>query len=168
MSITHFKGSEVTLDGTDLSVGDKAPVVTVTSTGLEDIQIGGENEKVQLIISVPSLDTKTCAMETKKFNQEVGMLEVVDTFVVSMDLPFASERFCSTEGINSIEVVSDYVEKEFSKNYGVLMADNKLKGLCARAVFVVNKDGVITYKEVVNEVTEQPNYEAVLEAIKAN
>jgi thiol peroxidase len=107
-------------------------------------------------------------METKKFNQEVGMLEVVDTFVVSMDLPFASERFCSTEGINSIEVVSDYVEKEFSKNYGVLMADNKLKGLCARAIFVVNKDGIITYKEIVNEVTEQPNYEAVLEAIKAN
>jgi thiol peroxidase len=168
MSITHFKGSKVALDGTNLSVGDKAPIVTVTNTGLEDIQIGGENEKVQLIISVPSLDTKTCAMETKKFNQEVGMLEVVDTFVVSMDLPFASERFCSTEGINSIEVVSDYVEKEFSKNYGVLMADNKLKGLCARAIFVVNKDGIITYKEIVNEVTEQPNYEAVLEAIKAN
>jgi thiol peroxidase len=168
MSITHFQGNIVNLEGTDLSVGDKAPVVTVTGTDLSDVTVGGSNDKVQLIISVPSLDTKVCAMETKKFNHEVGMLDVVDTFVISMDLPFASERFCSTEGIDSIEVASDYVQKDFAKAYGVLMADNKLKGLCARAVFVVNKEGVITYKEIVNEVTEQPNYEAVLEAIKAN
>ena len=85
-----------------------------------------------------------------------------------MDLPSASERFCSTEGISNLQVVSDYVDKDFAKNYGVLMSNNKLKGLCARAIFVINQEGVITYKEVVNEVTEQPNYEAVLEAIKAN
>jgi thiol peroxidase len=168
MSITHFKGSVVNLTGNNLSVGDKAPVVTVTSSDLEDVEIGGENDKVQLIVAVPSLDTKVCATETKKFNIQVGMLDVVDTFVVSMDLPFASERFCSTEGIDAISVTSDYTDKEFAKAYGVLMADNKLKGLCARAVFVVNKEGIITYKEIVNEVTDEPDYEAVLEAIKAN
>ena len=79
MSITHFKGSEVSLVGTDLSVGDNAPIVSVVNTDLSDIQIGGENDKVQLIISVPSLDTKVCAAETKKFNQEVGW-KLLDKF----------------------------------------------------------------------------------------
>ena len=84
-----------------------------------------------------------------------------------MDLPFASERFCSTEGIDNLTVVSDYIDKEVSKAYGVLMADNKLKGLSARALFVIDRNGEVTYKEVVPEVTEEPNYEAALEAIKA-
>jgi thiol peroxidase len=83
-----------------------------------------------------------------------------------MDLPFASAKFCSTEGIDNLTVVSDYVEKDFGKAYGVLMADNKLKGLCARAIFVVDRSGEITYKQIVPEVTDEPNYQEALDAIK--
>ncbi len=166
MDFVRFKGTEVTIEGTELDVGDMAPLVSVVSAELEDIEIGGPNDKVQLIISVPSLDTATCAAETRRFNLEVGALDICKTTVVSMDLPFASAKFCSTEGIDNLEVGSDYVDKEFSKAYGVLMSDNKLKGLCARAIFVVNRDGIITYIQIVPEVTDEPNYEEVLEAIK--
>jgi len=83
-----------------------------------------------------------------------------------MDLPFASQRFCTTEGIANLSVVSDYIDKDVSKAFGVLMADNKLKGLSARSVFVIDRSGYIVYKEIVSEVTEEPNYQAALEAIK--
>lgn len=163
---TKFKGTSVTLAGNDLDVGDMAPVVTIVGANLEDIEVGGAKDQVQLIISVPSLDTDTCAAETRRFNQEVGNLEICTTTVVSMDLPFASAKFCTTEGIENLEVGSDYVNKEFANAYGVLMEDNKLKGLTARAIFVVNRSGEVTYRQIVPEVTEEPNYEEVLEAIK--
>lgn len=166
MGYTKFKGTDVTLEGTQLEVGDMAPVVTIVGADLEDIEVGGAKDQVQLIISVPSLDTATCAAETRRFNQEVGALDICTTTVVSMDLPFASAKFCTTEGIDNLEVGSDYVEKDFAKSYGILMMDNKLKGLCARAIFVVNREGEITYKQIVPEITDEPNYEEVLEAIK--
>ena len=166
MDFVKFKGTDVTVDGTELDVGDMAPLVTIVGADLEDIEVGGPSDKIQLIISVPSLDTATCAAETRRFNLEVGALDICETTVVSMDLPFASAKFCSTEGIDNLKVGSDYVDKEFAKSYGVLMTDNKLKGLCARAVFVVDRNGVITYIQVVPEVTDEPNYEEVLDAIK--
>ncbi len=166
MATTKFKGSEVQLTGTEINVGDKAPVVIATTAELNDVEVGGAMDQVQLIVTVPSLDTATCAAETRRFNVEVGALDICTTTVVSMDLPFASAKFCSTEGIDNLTVVSDYVEKDFGKAYGVLMADNKLKGLLARTIFVVDRSGEIVYKEIVPEVTEEPNYEAVLEAIK--
>ena len=166
MDFVKFKGTDVTIEGTELNVGDMAPLVTVVNAQLEEVEVGGPSDKVQLIISVPSLDTDTCAAETRRFNLEVGSLDICETTVVSMDLPFASAKFCTTEGIDNLQVASDYVDKEFAKSYGVLMADNKLKGLCARAVFIVDRNGVITYIQVVPEVTDEPNYEEVLEAIK--
>jgi len=166
MQTTMFKGTEVKLAGNEIKVGDKAPVVTAIGTDLSDVEIGGAKDKIQLIITVPSLDTATCAAETRRFNLEVNNLDICETTVVSMDLPFASQRFCSTEGIDNLTVASDYIDKEVSKAFGVLMADNKLKGLSARAIFVVDRSGDIVYKEIVPEVTDEPNYEAALEAIK--
>ena len=166
MATTSFKGTEVNLSGNELNVGDLAPIILAVGTDLSELEVGGAKEQVQLIVSVPSLDTATCAAETRRFNVEVGALDICTTTVISMDLPFASSKFCSTEGIDNLTVVSDYVEKDFGKAYGVLMADNKLKGLLARTVFVVDRNGEIVYKEIVPEVTEEPNYEAVLEAIK--
>jgi len=166
MQTTTFKGTTVNLAGTPVNVGDKAPSVIATGTDLSDVEIGGAKDKVQLIITVPSLDTDTCAAETRRFNVDVNNLDICETTVVSMDLPFAAERFCTTEGIENLTVTSDYIEKEVSKAYGVLMADNKLKGLSARAIFVVDRDGTVVYKEIVAEVTDEPNYEAALEAIK--
>ena len=166
MAITNFKGTPVTLGGKDINVGDKAPTVLAVDTDLNDVEVGGEKDQVQLIVTVPSLDTGTCAAETRRFNLEVGALDICTTTVISMDLPFASAKFCSTEGIDNLTVVSDYVEKDFGQAYGVLMTDNKLKGLLARTIFVVDRSGEVVYKEIVSEVTEEPNYEAVLEAIK--
>jgi thioredoxin-dependent peroxiredoxin len=166
MDFVKFKGTDVTVEGTELDIGDMAPLITVVNPELEEIEIGGASDKIQLIISVPSLDTDTCAAETRRFNQEVGALDICQTTVVSMDLPFASAKFCTTEGIDNLQVGSDYIDKDFAKSYGVLMSDNKLKGLCARAVFIIDRNGIITYIQVVPEVTDEPNYEEVLEAIK--
>ncbi len=166
MQTTMFKGTEVKLAGNEINVGDKAPVVTAVGTDLSDVEIGGAKDQIQLLITVPSLDTDTCAAETRRFNEDVNNLDICETTVVSMDLPFASERFCSTEGIANLSVASDYIDKTVSKAYGVLMDDNKLKGLSARAVFVIDRSGEVVYKEIVPEVTAEPNYEAALEAIK--
>lgn len=166
MSTTKFKGETVTLIGDEIKIGMDAPVASLVDTALNDVEVGGKSDKIQLIISVPSLETKVCAAETRKFNQEVANLSIVDTTVISMDLPFASERFCSTEGIANLKVASDYVDKDFATSYGVLMGDGKLRGLCARAVFVVDRKGKIVYKEIVADVTSEPNYSAVLDAIK--
>ena len=166
MQTTTFKGTTVNLAGNELKVGDKAPSVKATGTDLSDVEIGGAKDRVQLIITVPSLDTDTCAAETRRFNVDVNNLDICETTVVSMDLPFAADRFCTTEGIENLTVASDYIDKEVSKAFGILMDDNKLKGLSARAVFVIDRSGEIVYKEIVPEVTDEPNYEAALEAIK--
>lgn len=166
MQSTKFKGTKVTLVGDAIGVGDAAPVVIAVGTDLNDVEIGGAKDKIQLIVTVPSLDTDTCAAETRRFNEDVNNLDICETTVVSMDLPFASERFCTTSGIENLTVVSDYIDKSVSLAYGVLMDDNRLKGLSARAVFVVDRSGTIVYKEIVPEVTSEPNYEAALEAIK--
>lgn len=166
MQTTMFKGTAVNLAGNAINVGDEAPVVTAVGTDLSDVEIGGAKDRIQLIITVPSLDTDTCAAETRRFNEDVNNLDICETTVVSMDLPFASQRFCTTEGIENLTVVSDYINKDVSRAYGVLMDDNKLKGLSARAVFVVDRSGHVVYKEIVPEVTAEPNYEAALEAIK--
>ena len=166
MQTTNFKGTPVKLAGNEVKVGDKAPVVSAIGTDLSEVEVGGAKDHVQLIITVPSLDTATCAAETRRFNQEVNDLDICETTVISMDLPFASQRFCTTEGIANLSVASDYIDKAVSKAYGVLMDDNKLKGLSARAVFVVDRSGEIVYKEIVQEVTAEPNYQAALEAIK--
>jgi len=166
MQTTTFQGTPIKLSGTELNVGDKAPTVIATGTDLSDVEIGGAKDRIQLIITVPSLDTDTCAAETRRFNVDVNNLDICETTVVSMDLPFAADRFCSTEGIENLTVASDYIDKAVSKAFGVLMADNKLIGLSARSVFVIDRSGVIVYKEIVPEVTAEPNYEAALEAIK--
>jgi len=166
MQTTTFNGTTVNLAGKALNVGDIAPAVIAIGTDLSDVEIGGAKDKIQLIITVPSLDTDTCAAETRRFNVDVNNLDICETTVISMDLPFAADRFCTTEGIENLTVASDYINKDVSKAFGVLMQDNKLIGLSARAVFVIDRSGTITYKEIVPEVTDEPNYEAALEAIK--
>ena len=163
---TKLKGNEVALYGNQVNVGDTAPVVTLPNKGLEEITIGGASDKAQLIIAVPSLDTPVCATETRKFNEEAAKVENASICVVSMDLPFAAGRFCSTEGVENLEVLSDFREKCFSTQYGTLIAEGALRGLSARVIFVIGKDGKVAYKELVPEITEEPNYEAALNALK--
>ena len=163
---TKLKGQDVALYGNQVNVGDNAPVVTLPNKALAEVTIGGVSDKAQLIIAVPSLDTPVCATETRKFNEEAAKVENAQVFVVSMDLPFAAKRFCSTEGIENLDVLSDYREKCFSTQYGTLIAEGALRGLSARAIFVIGKDGKVSYKELVPEITAEPNYEEALKALK--
>ena len=167
MATTKLKGNDVNLAGTEVNVGDKAPEITVVnSEGLADKVVGGAQGKKQLIVVVPSLDTPVCATETRNFNQKASELADVDVTVVSMDLPFASGRFCSTEGIDKVTVASDFRNKDFANAYGVLIADGALAGVTCRAIFAVDAEGTVTYKEIVPEITEEPNYDAALAAVK--
>ena len=167
MATTKLKGNPVTLSGTEINVGDAAPQVTLPNKGLEDKTVGGSKGKAQLLIVVPSLDTAVCATETRNFNTKAAAIEGLETYVISMDLPFAAGRFCSTEGIENLDVLSDFREKEFASKYGMLIADGALRGVTARAIFVIGKDGKVAYKELVPEITEEPKYDAALEAAKA-
>ncbi|NOQ30035.1 MAG: thiol peroxidase [Helicobacteraceae bacterium] len=167
MATTKFKGTDVELVGTEVNVGDKAPVVTVVnSDGLGDVTVGGAQAKKQLIIVVPSLDTGVCATETRNFNSKVSGLSDVNPIIVSLDLPFASGRFCSAEGIDNLTVTSDFRNKDFANAYGVLLGGSVLAGVTCRAIFVVETDGTVSYKEIVPEITEEPNYDAALNAVK--
>ena len=162
MATTKLKGNLVNLSGTEINVGDKAPVVTVAALDLSDVTIGN---KAQIIVVVPSLDTPVCAAETRKFNEE-AVQSNAEVVVVSMDLPFAMGRFCTTEGIENLIVGSDFRNKDFANAYGVLIADGLLAGVACRAIFVIDAKGIVTYKEICPEITEEPNYEAALSAIK--
>ena len=166
MSQTNLKGNPVALSGNEVNVGDKAPQVVVVGKDLGEISVGGATGKKQVIVVVPSLDTPVCAAETRKFNEEAAKIDNASVTVVSMDLPFAMGRFCTTEGIENLSVGSDFRNKDFANSYGVLVADGPLAGVTCRAIFVVNEDGVVTYKEIVPEITEEPNYSGALEAIK--
>jgi thiol peroxidase len=151
-----------------MNVGDMAPMVTVVNCNpmLQNEQIGGEG-KVQMIIAVPSLDTGVCDAETRRFNTEAANLKDVEVMTVSMDLPFASARWCGAAGIENLKVCSDFRNKDFANAYGMLLADGPLAGITARAIFVIGKDGKISYKQVVPEITEEPNYEEALTAARA-
>ncbi len=161
---TALKGTPVKLEGNFQEVGNNAPIVKVVTPDLQEKTIGGENNKAQLIIAVPSLDTPVCDAEARRFNQEVAKYENIDAVVVSMDLPFSSAKFCNVAGISNLSVGSDFRHKAFSRNYGILIADGTLEGLCARALFVISKDGKIVYKQIVPEITAEPNYEEALQA----
>lgn len=166
MATTKFKGTDVELLGNEVNVGDKAPAITVVnSEGLGDVVVGGANGTKQLIIVVPSLDTGVCATETRSFNQKVAGLNGVTATIVSLDLPFASGRFCQAEGINDLVVTSDFRNKDFANAYGVLLGGSVLAGVTCRAIFAVNEEGVVTYKEIVPEITEEPNYDAAIAAV---
>ena len=166
MATTKFKGTDVELLGTEINVGDKAPAITVVnSDGLGDVVVGGATGKKQLIIVVPSLDTGVCATETRNFNAKAAALKDVTVTIVSLDLPFAAGRFCQAEGINDLTVTSDFRNKDFANAYGVLLGGSVLAGVTCRAIFAVDADGVVTYKEIVPEITEEPNYDAAIAAV---
>ncbi|MCS7285094.1 MAG: thiol peroxidase [Hydrogenobacter thermophilus] len=160
------KGNPVALSGPALSVGDRAPEAVVVTKDLQEKAIGGAKGVVQVIITVPSLDTPVCETETKKFNEMLAGLKGVDVTVVSMDLPFAEKRFCESFNIGNVTVASDFRYRDMEK-YGVLISEGALKGILARAVFVVDKEGKIAYIQLVPEITQEPNYDEVIQKVKS-
>lgn len=161
---TTFKGNPLTLIGEAVKVGQKAPHFKAVSGDLSEVSLASSMGKTRLIIAVPSLDTPVCDQETRKFNQEVAGIAGVQTYVISMDLPFAQGRFCQTAGVKNLQTISDHRDASFGVAYGTLIKELRL---LSRAIFVVNAQDVVTYVEYVSEMTNHPNYEAALNALKA-
>lgn len=135
--------------------------------GLQPVKLSQAKGKVIVLSAVPSLDTPVCDTETRRFNQEAGKLGAnVEAWTVSMDLPFAQKRWCGAAGGAAVKTLSDFRERSFAQNYGVLVKEGALAGLTARAVFVVGKDGKVKHAEYVKEITTEPNYDAALNAAK--
>ncbi len=161
-----MKGNPLELEGPELKPGMKAPTA-VLKKGLADwYQINDTPGRVRLISVVPSLDTAVCAMQTKRFNEEANKFPAVHFYTVSVDLPPAQARFCGTEGIdtNRLTVLSDHYDVAFGKAYGTLIPALRIE---ARALFIVDGEGVIRYAEYVPEVTNHPNYEEALKVLKS-
>ena len=163
--VITFKGNPVTLVGPDINVGDKAPDFKVVDNGLQPVTLETAKGKVQLIAVVPSIDTGVCDTMTRKFNQDAAALpDNVAVYTISVDLPFAQGRWCGNAGIERVKTLSDYQERSFGLAYGLLIDELKL---LARAVYVVDAEGKVAYREIVSEVTSEPDYEAALNAVKA-
>ena len=157
-------GTKATLTGAAVNVGDKAPKVTLFSGDLKPFTVGGKTKNTQLLVVVPSIDTPICDFEARTFNEKAVEHKDVDIFVISMDLPFASSRYCAAHGIDKIKVVSDFQEKAFGKAYGMLINQGPLKGILARAIYII-KNGKVTYKQLVPEIKQKPDFKAVLNAL---
>jgi thiol peroxidase len=161
-----FKGNPLTLAGQAVQVGQPAPDFTLHyyKDGMQTLTPSNLKGKPTIISVVPSLDTPVCAVQTKRFNQELAALgERINALTVSLDLPFAQGRFCGAEGISNMQTASDYQTRSFGNNWGMLIEELKL---LARGVFVLDANGKVAYAETVPEVTSEPNYEAALSALK--
>lgn len=161
-----LKGNALELDGPELKAGDKAPDVTLKKSLADNYRLADGNGTVRLISVVPSLDTPVCAEQTRRFNKAASDLPGVQFLTVSVDLPPAQARFCGAEGIDTdrLLVLSDHFDCAFGKAFGTLIPAVRIN---ARALFVLDKDGVIRHAEYVGEVTEHPDYDAALGALKS-
>ena len=165
MAKTAFKGNEVQTIGSLPSVGSKAPDFKLVSGELSEVKLSDYKGKNVVLNIFPSLDTGVCATSVRKFNEKAGSLDNTVVLGVSADLPFASSRFCSTEGIKNTTALSTFRDSSFANDYGVLMTDGPLKGLSARAVVVVNPEGNVIYNELVPEITQEPDYNSAIDSI---
>ena len=161
-----MQGRPMALTGTEIKVGMTAPDFKVTDNDMLPMKFsrtyGG---KLAVIIAVPSLDTSVCDLETRRFNKEAEILGPdVGVLAISMDLPFAQKRWCGAAGVKAVRTFSDHQKADFGKSWGVLIKDLRL---LARAVFIVDKDGIVKYAQLVPEVAKEPNYEEVLTALRA-
>ena len=162
MTVT-FKGKPMTLTGKQLVAGDKFPDFTLAKNDLSPLALK-DTAGNRLFATVPSLDTPTCNVEARTFNEKAASLPGVSIYVVSMDLPFAQARWCGAAGISALTTLSDYKDRSFADATGTGIVE---LGLLTRAVFVVDAQGVIRYVQYVPEIAEQPDYEAALSALKA-
>jgi thioredoxin-dependent peroxiredoxin len=162
-----FKGKPLALVGPQLKPGDKAPDFACVSAGLEVINLSQTPAKARFFSVVPSLDTPVCSEQTKKFDQALaGLKDKVASYTISLDMPFAQKRFCNAENVSNMQTLSDLHNQSFGQNYGVLIEGLPIP-LLSRSVFVVDKNGKITYAEYVGEVTSHPNYDQAIAALKA-
>src|SRR5574340_78061 len=162
--IITFQGSPLTLTGNEMKVGDKAPDFTVLDKDLKEIGLKDFANKVKVISVTPSLDTPVCDLQARRFNSEAAKLPADVTVInISMDLPFAISRFCASAGIDKVKALSDHRDASFGNGYGVLIRELRL---LTRSIFIIDKEDVIRYIEIVPELTKEPDYEKALEALR--
>lgn len=161
-----FKGEEVTLNSKGLQIGMDAPIFTAVNKDFREVTVGGKKDKVQVIAFIPSFDTDTCKLETMAFNRKVSEMKNVIVTVISKDLPFALGRFFHANKIKNIMTLSDYKDANNVLRYGAtISAPVFLEGFFGRVVYVVDTNGKVVYKEVVKEITEEPNYNEVIKTV---
>jgi thiol peroxidase len=157
-------GKPVTLVGNIVKVGERAPDFTVINNDMQPTTLAAYKGKTIVILALPSLDTKVCDIETRHFNQDATQLDTnVVILAISMDLPFAQKRWCAAAGVDRVITLSDYRDASFGTAYGVLRKETRLE---ARAVFVIDKNGVIRYIQIVSDTSHEPDYAAVLAEVK--
>ena len=166
MATTNFKGQPVKLIGEFIQVGKVAPDFSLVKTDLSELTLASEKGKRVVLNIFPSLDTSVCATSVRTFNKLAAEMDNTIVLAISKDLPFAHGHFCTTEGIENVIPLSDFRFSDFDESYGVRMADGPLAGLLARAVVVIGKDGKIAYTELVPEITQEPDYDKALAAVK--
>lgn len=166
MATVTFKGGKVNTNGQLPATGSAAPDFTLVKSDLSEVSLKDLHGKKVVLNIFPSIDTGVCAASVRRFNKEAAGLSDTVVLAVSADLPFAAGRFCTTEGIENVHPASVFRNPEFAQAYGILLVDGPLKGLLSRSVVVIDADGKVKYTELVPEITEEPNYEAALAALK--
>jgi thiol peroxidase len=163
--IIQMKGNPLTLIGNEIKVGDTAPDFQTLDASLQPVKLSDYKDKVLVISTVPSLDTQICDLETKHFNDDAKKLGGdVYILTVSMDLPFAQKRWADEADVKNLQLASDHKDSSFGMAYGVLIKELRL---LARTVFVIGRDGKVKYIQYVKETASEPDYDEVLEAVKA-
>ena len=165
-SSVTLKGNSVEVAGNLPKIGSIAPNFTLVDKALADVTLDTYAGKRKVLNIFPSIDTPTCATSVRTFNKHAASLANTVVLNVSADLPFAQTRFCAAEGIENVVNLSSMRGRDFLMNYGVLLFTSKLAGLCARAVIVLDENNVVKYVELVPEITQEPNYDAALAALK--
>lgn len=158
------KGNPLTLQGNQVKIGDVAPEIVASDNTLADVKLSNFKGKVVVVSVFPSIDTGVCATQTRTFNKRATELSKdVVILTMSKDLPFALGRFCAAEGINNIHTLSDFKFSKFGLEYGFLIKENQL---LARGVVVIDKNGVVKYKEITKDILDEPNYDLAIAAVK--
>ncbi len=164
-NITH-KGNPIHTNDELPTVGSRAPDFTLVDTSLKDVRLADFKGKQKLLNIVPSLDTGICATSTKKFDAHAPAHKNAVMLIISADLPFAQARFCGVEHTHNVVTLSMMRDRNFAKDYGVLIQDGLLKGVCARAVVVLDENDVVRYTQLVPEIAQEPDYDKALAALK--
>ena len=165
MADITLKGNSIHTNGDLPAVGSTAPDFSLVAQDLSDVSLADYAGKKKLLNIVPSLDTAVCATSTQKFNSAMADKGDAVALVISADLPFASKRFCGAEGIENVISLSMMRSKSFAKDYGMLITDGPMAGLCARGVVVLDENNQVIYTQLVSEIVEEPDYDAALAAL---
>lgn len=165
MSTITLKGNSIQTNGSLPKTGSKAPIFTLVASDLSHKSLSDFAGKKVILNIFPSIDTSTCATSVRTFNEKAASLKNTVVLCISRDLPFAQARFCGAEGIENVQVLSDFATGDFGKNYGLEITTGPLAHLHSRAIVVIDENGDVVYTEQVSEIVDEPNYEAVLNAI---